>query len=159
MKAIISSLFVLSFLTACCPCKNAQSDTTNKAHHPEPVSILIGSGGGFSGYVIGTKIDTNGTVSTWTAMPMEDFEPKPIGRLSREQLHKLYTIIDEDSLMYIDSVELGNMITSLTLTRGDQRNNMRWPGIETDYEVAPPQIQRFVFELRAEMKRMEKFEE
>ncbi len=122
----------------------------------DPVTIQIGSGGGFSGHMTGLKIDPQGIVTRWSGLPGTDLKPDTIGSLSNDQLTPLYKIIDRDSLMTFDHVFTGNMTASLVISRGDRRNSMRWPGLETDLDDVPPRLRPFVEALMQTLKQTTK---
>jgi hypothetical protein len=143
IKHIVFTVFAVLF-TACCACRNGQTDTVST----EPIIIQLGSGGGFTGRMSGLEIDKDGVVTTWSAMPGEDHKPERIGVVPDDYLETLYEIADEDELLTFDYTVTGNMTTSLTLIRGNERNNMRWPGIEMDIEAPPRPLQRFHTQLK-----------
>lgn len=98
-------------------------------------SVLLGSGGGFTGRSGGYRIEPDGAVWSWTGIgaPMDS---SLVGSLAADSLESLARAIDAANF-YADSTnEYGNITAFLQVTCGDVSHRVNW--IPTVEQIEPP---------------------
>jgi len=89
-------------------------------------SIILSSGGGFTGQYEGKVIDTTGIISTWNGRIFSTSIKKVVDSLSQNQIKKLNIFFDENRLEDFTFREVGNMTTSLSLLSANKEINFSW---------------------------------
>ena len=89
-------------------------------------TIILGSGGGFTGSYNGKMIDTTGTVYGWEGRTYYTSDKKIVDSLSQNQITKLNTYFSENNFADYSFREVGNMTNFLTLTTLDKKITFSW---------------------------------
>jgi len=89
-------------------------------------SVILSSGGGFTGRYEGKVIDTTGIISTWSGRIFSTSDKKVVDSLSQNQIKILNTFFDENRLEDFTYREVGNMTTSLSLLSANKEINFSW---------------------------------
>ena len=89
-------------------------------------SIILGSGGGFTGAYEGKMIDTLGNIYNWEGRTFITANKKVVDSLSQSQISKLNDFLNENSFENYSFKEVGNMTTFLTLSSSIEDKTFSW---------------------------------
>lgn len=89
-------------------------------------SIIIGSGGGFTGAYEGKMIDSLGNIYKWEGRTYITANKKVVDSLSHSQISKLNDFFSENNFDAYSFKEVGNMTTFFTLTNSEGDKTFSW---------------------------------
>ncbi len=117
---------------------------------PADFSIVIGSGGGFSGLWEGHRIDADGAMTAWRGVG-EQQESRRIGSLTKSHMEDLWQRIHDDGLLDLQISESGNHTTFIEMTTNGSTRRLSWAtGSQVDDPAATAAtVYRFVRDMIA----------
>jgi len=108
--------------------------------------IIIQEGGGFSGLTTGYTLSSNGKVEYWRQFPgkektivwEKEVDPQNILRFRKE--------LEASNVLSLELKEYGNMTTTITYIRGDEKYSWHWSKT-VDNSRVPPALQKWYREV------------
>lgn len=122
--------YIICFLTTviayygCCGSKEMKNEKQLLSY-----TIVLGSGGGFTGRYSGIAIDSTGIVSDWEGRMYLTSAKKNVDTLSQNQIMKMNKFFSENDFTNIHFKESGNITNFLTLS--DSKNDFTFSWKET----------------------------
>lgn len=107
-------------------------------------SIVLGYGGGFTGWYKGKEIDTNGMVFNWEGRSYSTSTKEIIDTLTQKQILKLNEYLNKNNFSEYSLKESGNTIGFLTLSNIKGKISFSWKDSTTPAH-APKEIQELIF--------------
>ncbi|MCK9212069.1 MAG: hypothetical protein M0P61_14605 [Ignavibacteriaceae bacterium] len=89
-------------------------------------TIIIGSGGGFTGTYQGKMIDTTGYIYDWEGRTFSTSTKKIVDSLSQNPIIKLNKYFSENNFTDYTLKEVGNITTFLTLSTLNDQTTFSW---------------------------------
>ncbi len=128
------SLTLLLFILTTC---------TSKSHHQPPdnkgFTVILGSGGGFTGMAHGYIIHSNGKVEKWSGQYFRRDKVEAMSKVvSSENLTPLKEIFDTGAFTQWSYQDTGNMTTRVWCISGQDTIVVSWNGTEPGKEVPQP---------------------
>ncbi len=117
-------LLLLSLGSGLVACGGANGTRTMDAMPPD-FSIVIGSGGGYSGMWEGHRIDADGAVTAWSGVAERE-EARRVGSLSESHMASLWQRIHDDGLLDLQISESGNLTTFIEMTANGSTRRLSW---------------------------------
>jgi hypothetical protein len=140
---IYQDLFAL-FLTLLLPslvvCTSKSRDESPDA---KDFTVILGSGGGFTGMANGYIIHSDGKIEKWSGLYFRRDKVEPFGTASKEALKPLSQVFGERAFAQWSYKETGNMTTQVWCISGQDHARrdtaiVSWNGIEPGKEVPQP---------------------
>ena len=138
-----SALIIIAMLLTGIRCGNQREAASQETAFTEPDQMVatdfvlsLGTGGGFTGRWDGYRIQSDGSVWSWTGVGIPT-DSSRIGTLPADSIAALSRMIDESGF-YADSThQPGNVTAFLEISSGNRSNRVTW--IPTVEELEPPQ--------------------
>ena len=114
---------------------SGKTENKNSINNIMEYSIIIGSGGGFTGSYDGHLIDSLGQVFRWSGKTFTTADLTSIGKLSEVELQSAIKSIKESDIMNTSFKEHGNVTTFIRLKKSELEYSVSWIGLEPDNKV------------------------
>jgi hypothetical protein len=119
-----SSFMISALLALCLGC----SSTRQEQHAELPFTIILGSGGGFTGLYEGYVIDSTGRVMRWKGRTFDGAEHTRQAVLDDDQRKEVQRIVAETGILGAEFSERGNMTSFLTFHLPTGEHRISWHG-------------------------------
>lgn len=98
-------------------------------------SIIVGSGGGFSGSYEGYLIDSLGQIFNWSGKTFSTADLASIGELNEDEIQTVKTSINDSNILNTSFKEHGNVTTFIRLKNSKFEYSVSWIGLDPDNKV------------------------
>ncbi|MFA6979184.1 MAG: hypothetical protein WC209_07645 [Ignavibacteriaceae bacterium] len=142
MRKIYYAIFFFTFVVAyygCCSSKEMKSEKELLSF-----TIVLGSGGGFTGGYSGNAIDTEGRIYNWEGRTYINSSKRIVDTLSQNQITKLNKFFSENNLTNYHFRETGNITSFLTLSDSNDDFTFSWKEVNIP-ERAPDKIRELYY--------------
>lgn len=103
-------------------------------------TVILGSGGGFSGVYTGYRIAGTGTVWGWEQRPASGDTTWPMLEFPSETTSTIFSELAATGFASVAFDRPGNLTSFVTLVTDTSRHTVRWGDLRTD---PPVEVQRF----------------
>lgn len=136
-----SFLLLLAFsqIFVCCSTAKNSSNTISKQEkiinsNPK-FSIIIASGGGFTGTYEGYFIDTLNNVYKWEGRTFNNSEKSLLGEITKEQAQIIVQNLFDNKILSTSFKSHGNITSYISIKGEVLEHSVSWIGIEPDEKV------------------------
>ena len=147
---LLSLLYILN--SGCASEK--KSSVVNDIQSTEKNTILIGAGGGFSGFYDGICLTKNGDIYSWKSMTGKPDTLNLLFHTSKDSVDFFFRYLDE---MGFDNLQLnnsGNMTSFIERTDGESKHRVQWSSESPN--AANAQLSTYFSLVRSYTQRMKK---
>lgn len=152
MPLTIVSLRVLIIFSLIALCPGCSS--TRPPQGALPFTIVLGSGGGFTGLYEGYVIDSTGRINQWRGRTFASAEFVAGPLLDDDGREEIQRIVAETGILSVEYRKSGNMISFVTFHRATGEHRISWNGVEPGPDVPAP-AREFYDRLRGFLRDME----
>ena len=128
-RLTLTVFMAVSLLTGCGPKKQEESaersDARAENRPPADFAAMVGQGGGVTGLWQGYTMEAGGDVQAWEGR-MAGENPKPAGRLGRDDRSRLWRLVQEKSFLSMEPGVPGNMTYFLEVTADAKTHRVQW---------------------------------
>ncbi|MBK8911089.1 MAG: hypothetical protein IPM61_07140 [Chlorobi bacterium] len=127
MKMLAMLALLMAILVACSANSDVQQTSGRKADTASAIvrTLIIGSGGGFTGIYRGYRICSDGRVYAWSA-PAGGRDTGIILFTDADSVEGFFRVIDEMKFQQVDYNDPGNMNWYVELQQGEQSHRVQW---------------------------------
>ena len=122
-KQLIPSILCLVFLIF------ISCSTTKQSVEMNFIKIIIGNGGGATGFQNGFTIDTSGNLYSWSGRMTED-NLKFKGSVSKDTLQSIWHLIQNNGLIELNYQSPNNFYNFIKIETIDKKNYIVWNPLE-----------------------------
>lgn len=118
-------IYLFTFMSAC--------STINKSSEPIFLELIIGSGGGSTGFINGFTLDSSGRVFQWNGRTINDNQ---VGfhSIKNDSINKIFEIVKKFNLMELKYEQPDNFFRLLQFKTNENVNYIAW-GLNSDSDT------------------------